>query len=220
MNVDPVRIIISFVVVIISLTFHELAHAAAANALGDPTAKNQGRLSTNPLVHIDPVGTILLPLVLVILGLGVFGWAKPVPVNPANLRNLRRDNAIISAAGPLANLILAILSGIAIRILIIFSTQTGDLLNFVFNLLYLLIIINIYLMLFNLLPIPPLDGSGILQGILTPRTWYKYKQMSQKLMFVFLAILFMTNWFHTFYLQPASRIFLFFIQYLAGVQLI
>ncbi len=92
-------IVISIVVIIISLTFHEFAHAWVANRLGDPTAKNLGRMSINPLVHIDPVGTILFPLILSMTGLGVFGWAKPVPVNPGNLRNRRRDDALISSRG-------------------------------------------------------------------------------------------------------------------------
>ncbi len=212
-------IIISFVIVIISLTFHEYAHAASAFALGDPTAKSRGRLSLNPLVHIDPIGTILLPLILSMMGFGAFGWAKPVPINPGNFRRRRRDVALVSIAGPGANLALAIASTVIIRVL----TLTGNVTqakSFLFLIFLSFIRINIFLMVFNMLPIMPLDGSGVVQYFMSPKTLFSYQQMGQKLMLVFMLILLLTNWFHRFYLIPVSNIFFFILQPFAGIKLV
>jgi Zn-dependent protease len=214
-----VYVIISFIVVIISLTFHEYAHAATANALGDPTAKSLGRMSLNPIVHIDPIGTVVLPLVLAMMGLGVFGWAKPVPVNPRNLRSLRRDEALVSIAGPSANLAIAFICSLLIRILVLSGNLT-DAKYFVYFILLSLVRINIFLMVFNLLPLTPLDGSGVIQYFMSPKTLFSYRQMSQKFMLVFLMILLMTNWLHRFYLQPVSNLFFFVLQFFAGTQLV
>lgn len=212
------QIIISFIVIIVSLTVHELAHAASANALGDPTAKNMGRMTLNPLVHIDPVGTVLFPILLAVMGLGVFGWAKPVPVNPSNLRHPRRDDAIVSAAGPLSNLGLAILCALLVRGLILLNLNNNGA-YFIMLILVLMIRINIFLMLFNLLPIGPLDGSGVLQGFLSPSSWLKFRMVSQRLVIVFLIILLLTDWFYRFYLLPFSSVFLYGLQFLAGIKL-
>ncbi|HPQ39367.1 MAG TPA: site-2 protease family protein [bacterium] len=213
------QIAISFFVVIVSLTVHETAHAASAYALGDPTAKNMGRMSLNPLVHIDPIGTILLPILLAVMQLGVFGWAKPVPVNPANLRHPRRDDALVAAAGPVSNLVLACVSAFAIRSLLMLNLDSQGMYFIVF-ILVLMVRINIFLMLFNLLPIAPLDGSGVLQGFLSPQSWLKFRQLSQRFVIFFLLILLLTDWFYTFYLEPVSRVFFFGLQYIAGIRLI
>jgi len=220
MSVDIIpQVVLSFLVVIVSLTFHELAHAASANALGDPTAKNMGRMSANPLVHIDPVGTVLFPILLAALGLGVFGWAKPVPVNPSNLRHPRRDDAIVSAAGPAANLLLACVCAVAARIIVSFHVNNTATVFLLYTMI-LMIRINIFLMLFNLLPIAPLDGSGVLQGFLSPRSYMKYMEVSRRLVVFFLIILLATDWFYQFYLLPFSRIFLYGLQFLAGIPLV
>jgi len=146
-------------VIIFSLTVHEFSHAWTANKLGDPTAKNMGRMTLNPMAHLDIFGTLML-----FLSGFRFGWAKPVPVNPYNLRNVRRDDLWISAAGPISNLILALIAGTIFRVL-----GTMDFLGSseaVYRLLYLTIMINSSLAFFNLLPVFPLDGSHILRGIL------------------------------------------------------
>jgi len=160
---DIFRIAVQFAVVLFAISVHESAHAWTADKFGDPTARLQGRVSLNPIAHIDLVGTIIFPLILAVIGAPVFGWAKPVMVNPYNLRNRRRAGMLISAAGPVSNLLVA--AGTMVIFLVLKNTQ---LLTSVplFTILIFLIIINIYLAIFNLIPIPPLDGSGILEGML------------------------------------------------------
>ncbi len=219
-GINIAYITVSIIVILISLTFHEMAHAAAANALGDPTAKNLGRISANPLDHIHWFGTIALPLLLAWTGAGVFGYAKPVPVNLHNLSNPRRDDALISAAGPAANLALAIISSLALRIILFFPEAGSDLLIFIVFVLRMMIVINIYLMLFNMLPIAPLDGSGVLQAFLPPRAWLVYQENRQVMMMVFLGLILFTDFFHIFYLSPVSKVFLYPLQFVAGVPLV
>lgn len=153
---------------IFAIVFHEVAHGWVARALGDPTAAQLNRLSLNPLRHVDPVGTILLPGALKLMGLPVFGWAKPVPVDFSRLKNPRRDMILVAAAGPGMNLLMALVAAIGLGVLAGVSGQPEpytaahflglNLLNF--------ILINIFLALFNLIPIPPFDGSHILEGLL------------------------------------------------------
>ncbi len=152
--------IVAFLIsLLIAIDVHEFAHAWVANELGDPTARYQGRLSLNPLVHLDPMGTIMM-LFSIFYGFGI-GWGKPVPVNPLYLRKGPRVGmGMVAAAGPLSNLVLAAMAAVPIRLGI---TMSWSLLN----LLLILISINIGLALFNLLPLPPLDGASILQGILS-----------------------------------------------------
>ncbi len=150
--------------ILLALTFHEYAHAYVANRFGDDTAKQSGRLSLNPLRHLDPLGTIMIFLVH-------FGWAKPVPVNPYRLKNPKKDMLWISAAGPLANMILALSSGILLRILIA-TGETPDRTSFMGLIIYVVFMslrINLALAFFNILPIAPLDGSKILAGLLPDR---------------------------------------------------
>jgi len=147
------------VALIMSATFHEYMHGFAANQLGDPTAKNAGRLSLNPIKHLDLVGSVLIPFFLVIMHSPfLFGWAKPVPYNPNNLRDKKWGDAIVSVAGPLGNLILALLFAIFLRFISPASPLT--------ELIAQVILINLVLMIFNLMPIPPLDGSKILASFL------------------------------------------------------
>ncbi len=159
------------VALIMSIVLHEMAHGYAANWLGDPTARLQGRLSPNPLVHIDPLGSVILPALLFISNAGfLFGWAKPVPYNPYNLSDQRYGEAKVAAAGPAMNIFLALVFGTLIR----FSSILG--LNEAFLALAAYIVfINILLAFFNMLPIPPLDGSKIISAVLPFRAAMKYQ---------------------------------------------
>jgi Zn-dependent protease len=153
------------IILIMSVVIHEVSHGYAALALGDPTAKYQGRLTLNPISHLDPIGSFLVPLLGYFAGGFIIGWAKPVPFNPYNLRNQRWGEAIVAIAGPLSNIGLAVIFGLFIR----FAGQT--LMNQAFlNLAGYVVLINITLAIFNLIPIPPLDGSKILFAFL-PYKW-------------------------------------------------
>jgi Zn-dependent protease len=147
-------------IILVSLSFHEAAHAWTANRLGDPTARSLGRLTLNPLAHIDWFGTVLFPLLMYFLGLIPFGWAKPVPVDARNLRHPRRDFAVVALAGPVSNLILA--AGAAVLLSLLPTSQAGEL---VWWILYVTLTINVLLAVFNMLPIPPLDGGNVLAGV-------------------------------------------------------
>ncbi|HEX5240078.1 MAG TPA: site-2 protease family protein [Candidatus Limnocylindrales bacterium] len=170
MDLSPDRLIIDVAVIAIMLLVafpvHEFAHAYAAYRLGDSTARLFGRLSLDPIVHFDPVGGTLMA-VSVLLGGGI-GWAKPTPVNPYNLRG-QHGSAIVSAAGPLSNLGLAIIGGVIFRLLDLSGLQ-GDAVEFIAQVIFLFVLINLGLMVFNLLPIPPLDGSKVLYSLLDPQT--------------------------------------------------
>lgn len=165
--------IISYIALLLAISVHECSHAWAANRLGDPTAKNLGRITLNPLAHIDLVGTVFIPLFIIMSGSNfLFGWAKPVPVNPYNLRNQRKGHLWVSFSGPLSNMTLAIIAAVFYHLFSFipgadFFTQEGI---FVLKPLMLIIILtiqlNIILAVFNLIPIFPLDGSGILMGLL------------------------------------------------------
>lgn len=153
---------------IFAIVFHEVAHGWVARALGDPTAAEMKRLSLNPLRHVDPIGTIVLPAILKLSGLPVFGWAKPVPVNFRRLDNPRVGMMIVAAAGPGTNLVLALFAAVAIG-LMARGLDGGDMsliTSFVLLNLQNFLVINIFLALFNLLPLPPFDGSHIVEGLL------------------------------------------------------
>ena len=153
-------ILIGFAIVIVALTIHEAAHAWTADRLGDPTARLLGRVSLNPLVHIDPIGTILLPLLAIFSGLPILGWAKPVPVNISRLRHHRRDFMIVAAAGPISNLLQAFVIAGVFRTL--YDPSASDLLPAI---LKDAVTTNLVLAFFNLIPIPPLDGGNVLAGL-------------------------------------------------------
>ena len=159
---DNAAIFLGFAIVLGSLTVHEWAHAWTADRLGDPTARMLGRVSFNPLVHIDPIGTVLLPLVGLLAAGVVFGWAKPVPVNVSRLGHPKRDFMMVAAAGPASNIVLAIAAALLFRALggyEILGTTMG-------RAVYLAVSMNILLAVFNMLPVPPLDGGNVLAGLL------------------------------------------------------
>jgi Zn-dependent protease len=159
------ELLVFLAVLILSLSFHEAAHAWTANRLGDPTARLLGRLTLNPLSHVDVVGTILFPVLASLSGFPLIGWAKPVPVNSANLRSPRRDFAVVAAAGPASNLLLAF-GGILLLALVVTEEVTGA-----WHLAFLryFVQMNVLLAAFNLLPVPPLDGGNILAGVVPER---------------------------------------------------
>lgn len=155
-------LVISLLVLIFSLSIHEAAHAWSASQLGDDTAKRLGRVTLNPVVHVDPIGTLLLPLVAMLSGAPLIGWAKPTPVNTRNLRHPRRDHILVTAAGPISNMVIALAAAAALRA----GAPAG---NWFGMLLVEALTLNVLLAVFNMLPIPPLDGGQILMGLLPPR---------------------------------------------------
>jgi len=157
-------IVFQIIILVFSVVVHEVSHGFVADKLGDPTARQLGRLTLNPLKHLDPFGSVILPLLLAMLPTGiVFGWAKPVPYNPANLKNPERDGALIAAAGPISNIGIAVIFAIIFRAIHAFGGSGTELL---LALLSFVILINILLAIFNLVPIPPLDGSKVLFAFL------------------------------------------------------
>lgn len=169
MEFDVARIVIGFTVLLLSLSFHEAAHAWSADALGDPTARRLGRVSLNPVVHIDPIGTLLFPLIAMFTNLPLIGWAKPVPVNPSNLHgHWKRKYMMIAAAGPASNLVLAVIGAIGVRI-IGFEGGTNPATSQIFQFLLMMVVLNVLLAVFNMLPVPPLDGGNVLMGLLRGR---------------------------------------------------
>ena len=175
-NIDWVAAAVGFGILLISLTIHEAAHAWTADRLGDPTARILGRVSLNPARHIDPIGTLLLPLIAALTRLPLIGWAKPVPVDTRRLRNPRRDFMIIAAAGPISNLLQAIVAALVFRAL------GGDypLPSSVWEYALLVAVdVNLLLAFFNMIPVPPLDGGNVVLGLLPPRLAGHYEQVRQ-----------------------------------------
>ena len=179
------QILIGFVVLLLSLTFHEAAHALSADMLGDPTARRLGRVSLNPAVHIDPIGTLLFPLVSMMTNLPLIGWAKPVPVNPQNLHgHWKRKYMLIAAAGPASNLALAIVGAVGLRLIGFEGGATP-----VFQFLRVLVIINVLLAVFNMIPVPPLDGGNVLMGLLRGQASELFERIRPYGMLILYALL-------------------------------
>ena len=181
---------------IIAIVFHEVAHGWTARALGDPTAAQLGRLSLNPIRHVDPFGTVILPGMLKLAGLPVFGWAKPVPVVKHRLRNPRRDMMIVAAAGPGSNLLMALLAAVGLGLLLrqLGAAEPGLLASFVVANLVNFILLNVFLALFNLLPIPPFDGGHIVEGLLPRDLAVKYAGMHNKALLIMILLLVVLPW--------------------------
>jgi Zn-dependent protease len=191
---DLLSFAIPFAIVIVALTVHEAAHAWTADRLGDPTARLLGRVSLNPLVHIDPIGTVLLPLVAVYTGLPIIGWAKPVPVNISRFRDPRRHFMLVAAAGPVSNLLQAVVAALIVHAL------AGD--GLLPAVLRLAVNINVLLAFFNLLPVPPLDGGNVLAGLLPPAAANMFISL-QPFGFIILYALMLTGVVSAIILPPA-----------------
>jgi Zn-dependent protease len=168
LDINVAQIFIAFIVLLFSLTVHEMAHAWTADRLGDPTARLLGRVSLNPLVHADPIGTIAFPLIAMISGAPLIGWAKPVPVNSRYLRHPRRDYVLVAGAGPAANLLLALGASLVSLVLPVSPQTLGEPTVTVplAAMLSRVIQLNVLLAVFNMIPIPPLDGGNVLAGLL------------------------------------------------------
>jgi len=191
---DPERLIpiliVTAIMLLVAFPIHEFAHAWAAYQLGDGTAKLFGRLTLNPVAHFDPVGgTILAVSFLVSGGNFAFGWAKPTPVNPSNLRGGRQGEALVAAAGPISNLVLAAGAAIPLRFLLGEPGLIGDF-GIVLQTLGFFVLINVILMIFNLFPVPPLDGSKVLFAFLPPRLAWQWRPVLEQYGFVLILLLF------------------------------
>jgi len=185
--------LIFYAVLLLSLSFHEFGHAWTALQCGDPTAQRLGRVSLNPVVHADPIGTVLLPLVMIFSGSGLIGWAKPVPFDPRNLRRPGRDDILISAAGPMANLVLALVAAVAIRLTHGVIGADNAVGSFLATVLPFAVRINVLLAVFNLIPIVPLDGSWILVHLLPRDLGQRYQRFGQQWGFALLLVLLFTG---------------------------
>ena len=190
-------IICSILSFIPAIVCHEAMHGFAAYKLGDPTAKRAGRLTFNPLKHVDPFGTVIMPLLLMAMSMPVFGYAKPVPYNPAYFKDPKKGDLIVGFAGPAANLVLAILAAVVAWVIYLVLPVAQMVSNEFFGYFYLMFLpmfalINLYLMFFNLLPIPPLDGSSIFAFILPRKflpTYYKVQQYAFPIFMIVVIVL-------------------------------
>ncbi len=166
--------IIWFCILIPSLILHEISHGWVALAFGDDTAKRAGRLSLNPVRHVDPIGTLLVPAIMVLSGWGFFGWAKPVPVTVGRLRSPRNQGVLVSLAGPFTNIVLAALSGLLFYVLYVAGGPHGGTLSLTGTVIFDIGLVNLWVAFFNLIPIPPLDGSALLERLLPGAWWPQY----------------------------------------------
>ncbi len=188
---DIGQLLVILPVLLLSLTIHEAAHAVTANWYGDPTARHLGRISLNPAVHVDPVGTVILPLLGILAGGFVFGWAKPVPVNPANLRRPRQDFLVIAAAGPASNIVLAV--GASWLLAAVGLEAAGGWAGAVATLAFAMLQLNLLLAVFNMIPVPPLDGGNVLAGLLPEWLAEPYDRLVRPWGFVILLVLMATG---------------------------
>ena len=179
-------LVFQVVILLFSVILHEVAHGYAALSLGDPTARDAGRLTLNPIKHMDPWGTVVLPLFLILVRSPfLVGWAKPVPVNPFLMRDPKRGMMLVGAAGPLANISLILLSALGLRLLPFTAPPL------LFDALKYACAINIILALFNLVPVPPLDGSKVVAGILPPKLRQPYVSIERYGIFIIIALLYL-----------------------------
>jgi Zn-dependent protease len=194
-NFDIAQVIIAFTVLLVSLTVHEMAHAWSADRLGDPTARLLGRITLNPVAHADPIGTVLFPLIALVTGAPLIGWAKPVPVDVRRLHNQYRDFVLVAAAGPASNIILAVGSA-----LIVMAAPLPPPLGTFFE---RMVIVNVLLAVFNMLPIPPLDGGNVLSGLL-PRHLGRVFDQIRPFGFLILYAVILTDAFRYLVARPSN----------------
>ena len=213
MDINAAQIFIAFVVLLFSLTVHEMAHAWTADRLGDPTARLLGRVSLNPIVHADLIGTVIFPLAAMVSGVPLIGWAKPVPVNPRQLRNPRRDYIFVAAAGPASNLVMAIGAAMLLRLLPVSPVTLGEpnVSAPVAALLSQALRLNVLLAVFNMIPIPPLDGGNVLSGLLPGRMAYRFNAIVRPYGFLILYALMLTRGFE-YLVIPPSRLLISWLQ--------
>ncbi len=203
MQDDPIQIIFSLIVLVFSVVAHEVSHGYMAQYLGDPTARLAGRLTMNPLRHIDPMGSIIVPIITTILPGGfVFGWAKPVPYNPYNLRDQKWGDTKVALAGPFTNFGIALLFGLILR----FAGATLS--DPVTSIMHIIVLINIVLAVFNLVPIPPLDGSKVLLNSLPLRYRYVGEYIER---YSLVLILFFAFFLWEFFMPLISFIYRLFV---------
>ncbi len=184
------EVIVQVAVLLFAVSVHESAHGLAALRFGDTTARDLGRITLNPIRHIDPIGSIFLPALLAFTGAPVFGWAKPVPVSLRGLPNPRLANLVVSAAGPLSNLAIALAFGVFWPVVHPFLKPEGDPRSIAIPLALIIIytvVVNVSLAIFNLLPIPPLDGFGVLESLL-PLRFYRFTEFLRRFGFIILAV--------------------------------
>ena len=188
LNIRPETLVAVAIFLLVGFPVHEFSHALVAYRLGDGTAKMFGRLTLNPIVHLDPVGSLIL-VASALLGSGfIIGWAKPTPVNPSMLRGGRRAEAWVAAAGPVSNLVMAIAAALALRASLALDLVNSDPAAFVANVLYYFVFINLALFIFNLIPIPPLDGSKVMFALMNPRTVWQIRPKLEQWGFLILIV--------------------------------
>jgi len=187
--IDSLGIIFGVAVLIMSVVAHEVSHGYAAALLGDPTARMAGRLTLNPFKHLDPIGSVVVPFISYMTGGFIFGWAKPVPYNPYNLRNQRTGPALVAIAGPAINIFLALVFGLLLR----YAVGVGIASEAFVSIAGLVVYINILLAVFNLIPVPPLDGSKVLSAVL-PTKWLHVIDTMERYSFVFVILFVLVLW--------------------------
>ena len=201
-GLDIGQLVIVFGVLLFSLTVHESAHAWSAARLGDHTARRLGRISLNPIRHVDPIGTVLLPLVAFTTGAPIIGWAKPVPINSANLQRPRQDFLYIAAAGPSSNIILAVFASLVMSSVPVSPIDIGGAAVPVWSIAAVMLELNLLLAVFNMVPIPPLDGGNVLAGLLPEALADGFDKLIRPWGFVILYALLLTGTLSTIIVPP------------------
>lgn len=212
-NIDFVQVFVTFLVLLASLTVHEAAHAWTADRLGDPTARLLGRISFNPAVHVDPIGTIAFPLIALITGVPVLGWAKPVPVDVRRLRgHWKRKYMAIAAAGPASNLVIAVIASLILHVLparrLEPTLEAG--LDPVILFLQIAIYLNVLLAVFNMVPVPPLDGGNVLAGLLHGPVAETYDRLRPYGFFILYGLMF--TGILTMIISPPAQFLLYWLR--------